>query len=127
MTVMCDSKNLNWCGRITLLVSIFSILCLMMFQIWTYYFTLVTQMDEMILESPQVQGVFDMCAGEIHRSWNIDDCVVSDGSHVCGLSSNFENLYVDYTRTQDAPVLNETHIHISSEFCGRILLWILPW
>ena len=127
MIVMCDSKNLNWCGRISLLMSIFSILCLMMFQIWSYYFTLVTQMDEMVLESPQVQGVLDVCGGQVRRAWNVDNCAVSEDGLVCELTSAFDNLYVDYMPVSSPPVLNATHIRVTSEFCGRVMLWILPW
>jgi hypothetical protein len=86
---MCDKGSLNWCGRITLLLTICGILCVMMFQIWSYYYSLVTQMDEMVLESPQVHGVLNMCEGKVLRSWNVDLCHVDGGQMSCNLPREF--------------------------------------
>jgi len=49
--LMCDSQSLTWCGRISLLLTFCIVLCTMMFQIWSYYFSLVSQMDTLVVES----------------------------------------------------------------------------
>jgi len=124
---MCDSKNLNWCGRITLLLSICGILCIMMFQIWSYYFSLVTQMDDLVLESPQVRGLLDICDGVVRRAWNVDNCAFSTSQVTCELSGIFDDLYVDYVGRGLAPTLNASHMMFTGDTCGRVMLWILPW
>jgi len=123
MVKMCDEKVLNWCGRITLLLSICGILCVMMIQIWSYYYSLVTQMDEMILESPQVHGVLDMCEGVVNRAWNINDCVRG----VCVVDNIQQNLFIDVRGNANVSV-NVTSLIIEPPLaCVRIMLWILPW
>lgn len=124
MTVMCDSKNLNWCGRISLLLTICTILCVMMFQIWTYYFSLVSQMDEMVLESPQVHGVLDVCRQQVRRNWNVEDCLFASDTTTCALGPG--DVYVDYVGTGSV-VVNATHFVLDAGACGRAMLWILPW
>ena len=124
---MCDSKNLNWCGRITLLLSICGILCIMMFQIWSYYFSLVTQMDELVLESPQVQGLLDICGQSVRRAWNVENCVFETSRGTCELTGIFDDLYVDYVGTGPVPTVNTSHIILTAETCGQVFLWILPW
>ena len=83
-------------------------------------------MDELVLESPQVQGVLDICDKTIRRSWNIDDCVIAE-TVTCELSGMFDNLYLDYVGTGEVPWANATHIVMSGQTCGRVMLWILPW
>jgi len=126
MAKMCDTGSLNWCGRISLLLSICGILCIMMFQIWTYYYSLVTQMDEMVLESPQVHGVLDICEGVVQRAWNIEGCQ-SGATTICTMAWGSENLFVDVIGNGNV-TLNSTLVEITPAMaCVRIMLWILPW
>ena len=127
MATMCDQKSLNWCGRITLLLTICGILCIMMFQIWSYYYSLVTQMDEMVLESPQVHGVVNMCGGKILRSWNVDSCNPDNGQMTCKLPQELPDIFVDAVGSGDV-FLNGTALVVDpATACVRIILWILPW
>jgi len=127
MVVMCDSKNLNWCGRITLLLSICGVLCVMMFQIWSYYFSLVSQMDDMVMESPSVQGVVEFCEGQVQRAWNIEDCAVRGARVVCELADEYGIYFLDSVGLMNASV-NASQLSFSSTgACGRVMLWILPW
>ena len=124
---MCDKGSLNWCGRITLLLTICGILCVMMFQIWSYYYSLVKQMDEMVLESPQVHGVVNMCEGKILRSWNVDSCNSANGQMTCKTSRELSGVFVDAVGFGDV-FLNGTVLVVEpSTACVRIMLWILPW
>lgn len=126
MVVMCDSRNLNWCGRISLLLSICGILCVMMFQIWSYYFSLVSQMDDMVLQSPSVQAILGLCNGEVNMMWNLDTCVTSGSRVTCELLSPSDDTFVDSVGMH--PVIsNMTHLSVNSSDCGRVILWILPW
>lgn len=127
MATMCDNGSLNWCGRITLLLTISSILCIMMFQIWSYYYSLVTQMDEMVLDSPRVQGVLNMCDGKILRAWNVDSCSPVNGQMVCNLPRELSNVFVDVVGVGEV-FLNETALVVEPfTACIRVILWILPW
>ena len=127
MAAMCYKGSLNWCGRITLLLTICGILCVMMFQIWSYYYSLVKQMDEMVLESPQVHGVVNMCAGKILRSWNVDSCNPDNGQMTCKISHELPGVFVDVLGTGDV-FMNGTTLTVEpSSACVRIMLWILPW
>tara|TARA_B110001450_G_C17651046_1_gene493287 strand:- start:1900 stop:2286 length:387 start_codon:yes stop_codon:yes gene_type:complete len=128
MATMCDKGSLNWCGRITLLMTICGILCVMMFQIWSYYYSLVTQMDEMVLESPQVHGVLNMCEGKILRSWNVDSCNPRGGKMLCILPRELPaTAFVNAVGTGEI-FLNGTVMSVEpATACIRIMLWILPW
>lgn len=130
MSKMCDKRSLNFCGRITLLLSICVILCVMMIQVWSYYYSLVTQMDEMVLESPQVYGVLDICDGNVKQSWNIDECEHTERSLVCklmGIDPTGRTLFVDTNGHTDVFV-NESSLIINPfDACVRIMLWIFPW
>ena len=126
MAKMCDKGSLDWCGRITLLFSICGILCVMMVQIWSYYYSLVTQMDQMVLESPQVYGVLDMCDGNVRRAWNIDECKHTERSLVCTLVAS-DNLFVDTKGTGDIFINGSSLIITPFDACVRVMVWILPW
>jgi len=128
MATMCDKGSLNWCGRITLLLTICGILCVMMFQIWSYYYSLVTQMDEMVLESPQVHVVLNMCEGQILRSWNVDSCNPSGGQMLCKLPREFpDSAFVNAVGSGEV-FLNGTMLSVEPvTACVRIMVWILPW
>jgi len=128
---MCDTRNLNWCGRITLLVSICGILCVMMFQIWSYYFALVSQMDDLVLQSPSVRAILDLCDGQVNTMWNLDDCIAVGPRLTCELSSPTVDMlstevFVDAIGMHKT-IANATHLSVNSSDCGRVLLWILPW
>jgi len=127
MATMCDRKSLDWCGRITLLLTICGILCVMMFQIWSYYYSLVTQMDEIVLESPQVHGVLDVCETTVKRSWNVDSCRVDDAILRCVLAHDMQDVFVNTVGSGEVSV-NGTTLSISpATACVRVMLWILPW
>lgn len=98
----------------------------MMFQIWSYYFSLVSQMDEMVSESPQVHGVFDVCHQKVRRAWNVEDCVFAPEKTTCVLGDASSDVYVDYVGTGQI-IANETHLMLDAQACGRAMLWILPW
>jgi hypothetical protein len=99
----------------------------MMFQIWSYYYSLVTQMDEMVLESPQVHGVLYVCETIVKRSWNVDDCRVDGANLSCVLAHGMPDVFVNTVGSGEVFV-NGTTLTISpASACVRVMLWILPW
>jgi len=126
-TTMCDNNSLTWCGRITLLFTFCSVLCTMMFQIWTYYFSLVTQMDTLVIESPQVGGILDYCDGKVVQSWNFEDCVKHTNVLSCKTYSHVNNIYLDVSGVGNVSFTNESLIVEPLDACVKILYWILPW
>ena len=126
-TTMCDNRSLTWCGRITLLFTFCAVLCTMMFQIWSYYFSLVTQMDTLVIESPHVGGILDYCGGNIVKSWNIEDCVQNTTMLSCKTYFNSDNIYLDVRGIGNVSLVNESIIVQPLEACVKVLYWILPW
>jgi len=125
-TTMCDNRSLIWCGRITLLFTVCAVLCTMMFQIWSYYFSLVTQMDTLVLESPQVGGILDYCDGTVVKAWNIEDCIKTTVLS-CKIYSNYDNIYLDVRGNGNISLVNESIIVQPLDACVKVIYWILPW
>lgn len=126
-TTMCDTRSFRWCGRITLLFTFCTVLCTMMFQIWSYYFSLVTQMDTLVIESPQVVGILDYCDGNVAKSWNIEDCVKNSTVLSCKTYFNLDNIYVDMRGIGNVSLGNEGIIVQPLNACVKVIYWILPW
>ena len=124
---MCDTKTFNWCGRIGLLLSICAILCIMMFQIWSYYFSLVAEMDALVLSSPQVHGILDICKGNVRNSWNVENCILNNDTLYCDVPSVINNLFIDSGSTATFLLNNTVLTMHPGNACARVLLWILPW
>lgn len=124
---MCDKRSLTWCGRITLLLTFCAVLCTMMFQIWSYYFSLVTQMDTLVIESPQVGGILDYCNGNIVKSWNMEDCVQNTLTLSCKTYSNSDHVYLDVRGVGNVSFVNESVQVEPLDACVRVIYWILPW
>ena len=74
---------LLWCGRISLLLTFCIVLCTMMFQIWSYYFSLVSQMDTLVVEAPKVSGIIHYCDGKVVTAWNVEDCTTNSSVISC--------------------------------------------
>ena len=71
-SAMCDPNARIWCGRIGLLFTVCAVLCTMIYQIWSYYFSLVEQMDAYVIESPRVHAFFSVCDKIVKESWNVE-------------------------------------------------------
>jgi len=119
MVGMCDKSTRLWCCRICLILTVSSVLLTMMFQIWSYYFSLVRDMDAFSDASPSLGALFSVCNGSVISSWNIA-CVETELFWNC--SSEVRGpVYVDSTcPTSDWQM-------ILLEECCRVMVWILPW
>jgi len=115
---MCDTATRSWCCRIGLVLSISSVLLTMMFQIWSYYFYLVREMDTLTEINPVLYSIFSVCNSTINTEWN---------SHWSKSGSYWENnnAYEQqiYVESSCLPIWRK----ISTDSCCRVLIWILPW
>lgn len=116
---MCDSATRIWCCRISLVFVISAVLLSMMFQIWSYYFSLVREMDQLSSLNPQLSSIVSVCNGSLFH-WNIE-CESSSNFWNCTVPSPEKNMYLDSTCASSE--LTE----LSFEECCRIMIWILPW
>ena len=131
---MCDKTTRLWTCRIGLLITVCGVLCLMMFQIWTYYFSLVNQMDIITFASPEIKHIITWCKTDSleweFSNWNVDSCTVLRGEMAeCIITNPIQNYFID---TNDGtPVVNQTSIQINLgkrlSRCGLIKIWQLPW
>ena len=132
MTRMCDSATRIWCCRILLVFSVLGVLCTMIFQIWSYYFSLVNQMDEQIIETPQVVGLVHAC-DDIRFSWNVK-CSKGNASFLCEIqdTQDFDigqglSKYVGWSGKANI-THNEDIISINSiQECVHVTIWAIPW
>jgi hypothetical protein len=118
MLYMCSSATRLWCCRIIMLLSVSAVLLSMMFQIWSYYFSLVRDMDALSVSGPSVGAIVSVCNETLIDTWNID-CSKGARSFFCRADVN-DNIYVDSTCVSD------WH-NISLNECCRVMIWILPW
>jgi hypothetical protein len=126
MVKMCDSQTSTWCGRISLLFIIFGILFAMMFQIWSYYYSLVLQMDDELIKTPQIEGLLDICDANILNQWNLQNCTISD--HVeCVLDNTYNDKFL-YTSGEGNVTIFDNKLKIyPRETCVKVLILSLPW
>ena len=126
---MCDKKTRLWSCRIGLLLTVCGVLCLMMFQIWTYYFSLVNQMDVMTFSSPKIKHIIKYCVSdEKFETWNVDSCNVLSGEMAeCVISDPLENFFIESSVSKT--ILNGTSVYFGLNFddCNIIKIWQLPW
>lgn len=116
---MCDKSTRLWCCRICLVLAVSTVLLTMMFQIWSYYFSLVRDMDDLSAAAPSLGALVSICNGSIVSSWGVT-CQKNNFNYNC--SSDIRgSSYVDSTCPgSDWGV-------ISLEECCRVMIWILPW
>jgi hypothetical protein len=124
--LMCDKITRIWCCRIGLVFSVFSVLSMMLFQIWNYYFSLVQQMDEMSIEYPRLNTILSLCNNTKIDSWNIDNCRSDTESWTCAMSTPLENRYI--SESSVSLIINQSHLIVTPvDVCDLIKIWILPW
>lgn len=125
-TQMCDKASRVWCCRILLVLSVLGVLCTMIFQIWSYYFSLVRQMDEQTFETPQVLAFIHACDTE-KFSWN-SNCAYYSDEIACTFDNPTDAIsYVDYVGKANITESKNSLIIRSLEGCVRITIWAIPW
>ena len=123
---MCDKQTRLWCCRIVLSFTILGVLCTMIFQIWSYYFYLVQQMDDQTFERPQIAFMLHAC-DDIRFAWNTD-CTKLDKSWLCSFENpNSMQYYVEQIGDGNVTV-SDAGIYVQSmSDCIRVNIWFIPW
>lgn len=116
---MCDKATRVWCCRIGLVLSISTVLLTMMFQIWSYYFSLVRDMDALTYSEPKLGAILSVCNQKLITQWNMD--CSPNGTHWDCTGDVKGHLYVD-----SSCGLSDWKT-IPMEACCRTMVWILPW
>lgn len=118
-SVMCDPHARLWCGRISLLCTVCAVLCTMIFQIWSYYFSLVEQMDAYVIDAPRIHAFVNVCDGSVQKIWN-----VKCNDNVCVYPRTDFETFTDLSKGFH---VNQTNIEFDLNTCGTAWIWILPW
>ncbi|MDA7839091.1 hypothetical protein N9A45_02035 [bacterium] len=126
-TRMCDKSTRMWCSRIVLVFSVLAVLITMIFQVWTYYFSLVEQMDKQTIARPEVLSFLHICE-RVRYSWN----AACAPYHSNGFRCSFQNeesseYYVDQVGAANVTKAVSSIVVESVEGCVRLTLWALPW
>ena len=123
---MCDTPTRLWCCRIGLIFTILGVLITMIYQIWTYYFYLVQQMDDMTLDTPELHSIVQFCSNTT-RIWH----ATCSANWTCVIpSTEGADTYVDvsagYRATLNGEILEIEALDTSLN-CFRAMVWRLPW
>ena len=124
---MCDQSTRIWCCRIGLVFSVLGVLCTMIFQLWSYYFSLVSEMDDQTFERPQVRSFMHIC-DDLVFSWNTECNSLGSKQWRCSLK-NPEGVVFYADQSGVANVTQEANgivIHSILD-CVRITMWSIPW
>ena len=70
---MCDKSTRQWCCRIGLVLTVSIVLMTMMFQIWSYYFSLVRDMDELTISGPKIEAILSVVKPFVSKK--IESCI----------------------------------------------------
>jgi len=125
--LMCDSHSLSWCGRISLLLTFCIVLCTMMFQIWSYYFSLVAQMDTLVIDAPKVAGIVHYCDGQVIKAWNVEDCTKNTSTISCKSYGRDGNIFLDVNGFGNVSFVDDVMTIQPLDACLKVMYWILPW
>lgn len=115
---MCDKATRVWCCRIGLVLSISTVLLTMMFQIWSYYFSLVREMDALTYSEPKLGAIVSVCNQKLITQWKT--VCSKNGTNWNCIDELEGRLYVDSSCDGDWRTMN-----IGA--CCRTMIWILPW
>ncbi len=127
MISMCDKKTRTWCCRISLLFTILGVLCTMIFQIWSYYFLLVQQMDDITINQPILISIIKNCRNESFFQWNANCSLVNQNIECVFNNINGNDVFVQQNGIGLVThSLNKISIR-DFENCIGIMVWALPW
>ena len=125
-TKMCDVQTRVWCCRILLTFSVLGVLFTMIYQIWSYYFSLMKQMDDQTFETPRVGSIIEIC-DDIKYVWN-SHCSRDESSWLCTLETSDEfSMYLDQYGSANTTQTGNNITIQSIESCVRIIVWFIPW
>ena len=124
---MCDKSARRWCARVGLLFTICTVLLTMVYQLWSYYFSLVSEMDNSSHYAPELLTMVKTCHRKIQPIWNVDNCVVGHSHITCSIEPSENRYYTDVVGRGHAS-LNGTILTIyPPDACVRVSVWTFPW
>lgn len=125
---MCDHRTRTWCCRIGLVFTVLGVLSTMIYQIWTYYFYLVEQMDQMTIESPELHAIIRHCNNETF-TWQAACSHDSPQNMSCHLMpTQGSETYIDRSSVQGRVDLEGLSLNIETfDVCYQVMVWRLPW
>jgi len=123
---MCDNPTRVWCCRIGLVFSVLGVLSTMIFQIWSYYFSLVQQMDDIVIESPTLGAIFRIC-DNVEYSWNTE-CSQDGLDWHCTMNNAIgQNFFVDQIGGANVTYTGTFFRVQRITECVRVMVWFIPW
>ena len=106
--------------------SVLGVLSTMIFQIWSYYFSLVRQMDEQTISSPQVLAFAELC-DQVKFSWNTV-CLKKADTFECKVHDELGRLsYISSIGTADVSNIENVLTISNIVDCVKITVWAIPW
>ena len=124
---MCDKSARRWCARVGLLLTISVVLLTMVYQLWNYYFSLVSEMDQSNHYTPELSAMLEVCHQTFKPIWNVFDCVFGVHNVSCVLEP-FENRhYIAIDGTGQAYLNGSTLIIQPADACVSVVVWTFPW
>ena len=128
---LCDTYTRRWFSRVLLLTFISTVLCIMIGQIWSYYFGLVNEMDKLTDATPQLFAMIESYNKEIRQNWNINNCTIDSDLISCNLD-NWDGT-MPFVLTHNITLTNWTlaqnYIHFEGQTTDyfNIMMYTQPW
>ena len=121
MAKMCENTNRQFCTRVSILLVVMFMLFTMVILIWNYYFEIMTVMDMALTEVPVMSAILHYCNQTIGYQWNLD-CLIHSQLVVCELGGKKDY----YLQTSVLANVTTGLLQLSSDQCGKIIVWALP-
>lgn len=109
-----------------LVFSVLGVLSTMIFQIWSYYFSLVRQMDEQTISSPQVLALVELC-DQVKFTWNTV-CSKKADTFECKVQNELGLLsYISSSGRANVSNIENTLTISNILDCVQVTVWAIPW
>ena len=124
---MCDKSARRWCARVGLLLTICVVLLTMVYQLWNYYFSLVSEMDQSSHYAPELSAMVEVCEQTVDPIWNVLDYAVGAQNVSCVLEPFQNRYYLDIVGTGHAFLNGSTLTIQPADACVSVAVWTFPW
>ena len=121
MAKMCENTNRQFCMRVSILLVVMFMLFMMIILIWNYYFEIMTVMDMALTDVPVMSAILHYCNQTIGYQWNLV-CQIHSQLVVCELGGKKDY----YLQTSVLANVTTGLLKLSSDQCGKIIVWALP-
>lgn len=124
---MCDKSARRWCARIGLLMTICAVLLTMVYQLWNYYFSLVSDMDQSSHYRPELSAMVKVCQQIVDPIWNVVSYTINTQNVSCVLEPFEKRYYLDIVGTGQASLNGSTLFIQPVNACVSVAVWTFPW